>query len=58
MTSSSRSRVAVVGGGAAGLSVAWQLARAGAEVQLYEASDRTGGAVAPLQLGAGIQLGG
>lgn len=58
MTSSSRSRVAVVGGGAAGLSVAWELARAGAEVQLYEASDRTGGAVAPLQLGAGNQLDG
>lgn len=48
-------RVAVVGGGIAGLTTAWELARAGAEVDLYEAGGRLGGAVAPLRLG-GIQL--
>ena len=42
--------VAVVGGGIAGLSVAWELARAGVQVELYEAGDQVGGALAPLQL--------
>lgn len=42
---------AVVGGGIAGLTAAWELACAGAQVELYEASDRLGGALAPLQLG-------
>ena len=36
-------RVAVVGGGIAGLSAAYDLARAGAEVVLHEADDRVGG---------------
>ena len=36
-------RVAVVGGGIAGLSAAWYLASAGARVTLYEGSDRLGG---------------
>ncbi|WP_300344247.1 protoporphyrinogen oxidase [Nesterenkonia sp.] len=44
-------RAAVVGGGIAGLTAAWELARAGAQVDLYEAADRLGGAVAPLHLG-------
>ncbi|GFZ85019.1 protoporphyrinogen oxidase [Nesterenkonia alkaliphila] len=42
---------AVVGGGIAGLTAAWELACAGAQVELYEASERLGGALAPLQLG-------
>lgn len=48
-------RVAVVGGGIAGLTAAWELARGGADVDLYEAGGQLGGAVAPLTLG-GIQL--
>ena len=47
--------VAVVGGGIAGLSAAWELARAGAQVELYEATAQTGGAVAPVQL-AGLSV--
>lgn len=38
-------RVAVVGGGIAGLIAAWDLARAGAAVQIFEAGDRLGGAI-------------
>jgi len=38
-----RGPVAVVGGGIAGLTAAWRLSQAGAEVHLYEASHRTGG---------------
>lgn len=52
MTSATRAesaagRVAVVGGGIAGLTAAWELARAGVPVRLYEAADRLGGAIAP-----------
>lgn len=47
--------VAVVGGGIAGLTAAWELARAGCEVDLYEASGRLGGALAPLTL-AGVRV--
>lgn len=47
--------VAVVGGGVAGLVAAWELSRAGRDVVLYEASDRLGGALAPLALG-GVRL--
>lgn len=36
-------RVAVVGGGPGGLSAAWQLARKGHEVDLYEAEEKLGG---------------
>lgn len=56
MTSATRAepaaadRVAVVGGGIAGLTAAWELARAGVPVELYEAADRLGGAVAPHML--------
>lgn len=35
--------VAVIGGGAAGLTAAWQLARKGHEVTVYEADERMGG---------------
>ncbi|MCH8562065.1 FAD-dependent oxidoreductase [Nesterenkonia sp. YGD6] len=37
--------VAVVGGGIAGLIAAWDLARAGATVEIFEAGDRLGGAI-------------
>ncbi len=47
--------VAVVGGGIAGLTAAWELARAGCEVSLYEASERLGGAIAPHVL-AGVEV--
>ena len=47
-------RIAVVGGGIAGLTAAWDLARSGAEVSLYEAGSRLGGAVAPHVL-AGVR---
>jgi NADPH-dependent glutamate synthase beta subunit-like oxidoreductase len=36
-------KVAVIGGGAAGLTAAWQLARKGHDVTVYEASQRMGG---------------
>jgi protoporphyrinogen/coproporphyrinogen III oxidase len=39
-------RVAVVGGGISGLAAAYRLTCLGAEVQLYEASSRLGGAIA------------
>jgi oxygen-dependent protoporphyrinogen oxidase len=38
-------RVAVVGGGLAGVTAAWELSRGGAEVVLFEASHRLGGIV-------------
>jgi NADPH-dependent glutamate synthase beta subunit-like oxidoreductase len=37
--------VAVIGGGPAGLSVAWQLALKGHAVDLYEATDKLGGKI-------------
>ena len=40
------SRVAVVGGGAAGLAAAWSAARAGAHVTLLEGYERLGGTTA------------
>lgn len=48
-------RIGIVGGGIAGLTAAWDLARAGYEVDLYEAADRLGGAIAPHLL-AGVEL--
>lgn len=48
-------RVAVVGGGIAGLAAAWELTRAGAEVDLYEAGGRLGGAISTHQL-AGVEF--
>ncbi len=38
-------RIAVIGGGPAGLSAAWQLALKGHEVDLYEAEDKLGGKI-------------
>lgn len=38
-------RIAVVGGGIAGLLAAWDLARAGCSVEIFEAGDRLGGAI-------------
>lgn len=38
-------KVAVLGAGIAGLTTAWRLAKNGAEVVVYEASDRVGGAI-------------
>jgi len=38
-------RIAVIGGGPAGMSVSWQLALKGHTVDLYEASDRLGGKI-------------
>lgn len=38
-------RIAVVGGGVAGLIAAWDLARAGCSVEIFEAGDRLGGAI-------------
>lgn len=61
MTSATRAesaaapRAAVVGGGIAGLTAAWESARAGVPVRLYEASDRLGGAIAPHVL-AGVEV--
>jgi len=42
---STHRKVAVIGGGPAGLSVAWQLALKGHEVDLYEAGRRIGGKI-------------
>lgn len=44
-TRSSAPRIAVVGGGIAGLIAAWDLARAGCSVEIFEAGDRLGGAI-------------
>ncbi|WP_295120286.1 NAD(P)/FAD-dependent oxidoreductase [uncultured Leifsonia sp.] len=43
-------RIAIVGGGVAGLVVARECARPGFEVTVFEASDRVGGSVAPLAI--------
>ena len=44
-------RVAVVGGGIAGLAAAWHLHRDGVDVTVYEADDRLGGKVSTAELG-------
>lgn len=44
--SSKRLRVAIVGGGPAGLAAAWELVKAGHTVTVYEAADRPGGLAA------------
>lgn len=40
---SERLRIGIIGAGAGGLAAAWDLARAGHDVHIYEASDRVGG---------------
>jgi len=42
-------KVAVIGGGIAGVSAAYELARSGVEFVLYEASDRLGGIIETVQ---------
>jgi protoporphyrinogen/coproporphyrinogen III oxidase len=48
-------RVAVVGGGVAGLTVAYRLSRAGIDVDVVEAADRVGGRLSSIGLG-GLEL--
>jgi oxygen-dependent protoporphyrinogen oxidase len=43
--------IAIVGAGITGLSAAWHLRRAGAEVVLFEASDRAGGVIESVRSG-------
>ncbi|MDP9388899.1 MAG: FAD-dependent oxidoreductase, partial [Actinomycetota bacterium] len=43
--------VAVVGGGITGLAAAWELAGAGAQVTLFEASERLGGRIRTEEVG-------
>lgn len=51
-------RIAIVGGGIAGLTAAWQLTRLGVEFTLHEASGRVGGTVeAVQQQGFTVELG-
>jgi monoamine oxidase len=49
-----RARVAIVGGGIAGLVAAWELEQRGISVHLFEMSDRLGGRIATAQYGPGI----
>lgn len=51
-------RTVIVGAGVAGLAAAHQLARAGAEVIVLEASERIGGMVAPLTIAGKVIDGG
>ncbi|RJN31761.1 protoporphyrinogen oxidase [Nesterenkonia natronophila] len=48
-------RTAIIGGGIAGLTAAWELARSGHQVDLYEAGSRLGGAIAPVAL-SGVRV--
>lgn len=48
---SSTARAAVIGGGVSGLVAAWELARSGMDVTVWEAGDHWGGAVSSLTLG-------
>ncbi|WP_343956567.1 FAD-dependent oxidoreductase, partial [Nesterenkonia xinjiangensis] len=50
-----RRRVAVVGGGIAGLVAAWDLVRGGCAVTLLEAGPRPGGAIGTHRLG-GVEV--
>ena len=45
-------RVAVIGGGITGLTVAWELMRRGIDVVVFEAADRPGGVIGTDRLGA------
>ncbi|MBZ0299342.1 MAG: FAD-dependent oxidoreductase, partial [Anaerolineae bacterium] len=46
MKSESKLKIGIIGAGVAGLSAAWDLARAGHEVHLYEGADTVGGLAA------------
>jgi phytoene dehydrogenase-like protein len=48
--------VIVIGGGLAGLAAAARLAKVGHQVELYERSDRLGGAWAPYQLSSSVSV--
>ncbi|QIM15597.1 NAD(P)-binding protein [Leucobacter insecticola] len=50
MTEQFEPRVAVIGGGLAGLVAAWELARAGVGVSLFERSERLGGRIASAEI--------
>lgn len=47
-------RVRIAGAGLSGLSTAWYLARAGVEVEIFEASDRPGGLISTRQVPEGL----
>jgi protoporphyrinogen oxidase len=49
-----RRRVVVVGGGITGLTCAWQLARAGHAVSVYEQGDRMGGLASSFRVGDSV----
>jgi monoamine oxidase len=49
-----RARVAVVGGGIAGLVAAWELEQRGISVHLFEMTDRYGGRIATARYGPGL----
>jgi len=59
---SGATRIAIVGGGMAGLNTAWKLKKAGLEAKIFEGADRTGGRIftASNLLGEGLttELGG
>lgn len=46
MTAHSQRQIAIIGAGAAGMAAAWDLARAGQAVTIYEAGERVGGLAA------------
>ena len=48
-------RIAVIGGGIAGVGCAYTLVRSGYDVTIYEARDRLGGNAHRLQLRSGLQ---
>ena len=47
--------IAIIGGGLSGLSLAWHLAKAGRDFQLFEARPRLGGRIASLQQVSPVQ---
>jgi protoporphyrinogen oxidase len=47
----SRERIAIIGGGMLGMTLAYRLSQAGKNVTLFEASDSLGGLAAAWQIG-------